>query len=42
MWTAVAAMQKNEPEVVSVVYSGDIDATKESILGKVQVRVSFN
>ncbi|KAF7776779.1 CAZyme family GT4 [Agaricus bisporus var. burnettii] len=38
LWTAVAAMQRNEPEVVSIVYSGDIDATKESILGKVQAR----
>jgi len=30
-------MQRTNPDVVSVVYSGDIDATKEEIIGKVKV-----
>ena len=38
MWTAVALLQRTEPDVVSVVYSGDVDATKEEIISKVKVR----
>ncbi|KAK1220674.1 asparagine-linked glycosylation protein [Marasmius sp. AFHP31] len=38
LWTAIAAIQRTEPDVVSVVYSGDIDATKEEILDKVKAR----
>jgi len=30
-------MQRTDPDIVSVVYSGDIDATKEEIIGKVKV-----
>lgn len=37
LWTAIALMQRTEPEVVSVVYSGDVDATKEQIIQKVKV-----
>ncbi|KAF9453183.1 glycosyltransferase family 4 protein [Macrolepiota fuliginosa MF-IS2] len=38
LWTAIAALQRNEPEIISVVYSGDIDATKDQILDKVKAR----
>jgi hypothetical protein len=38
LWTAIAALQRNEPDVISVVYSGDIDATKQDIINKVKVR----
>jgi hypothetical protein len=38
LWTAVALMQRTEPEVISVVYTGDTDATKEEIIVKVEVR----
>ncbi|KAH6912589.1 mannosyltransferase [Coprinopsis sp. MPI-PUGE-AT-0042] len=38
LWTAIASIQKKHPEVVSVVYSGDVDATKDQILDKVKSR----
>ncbi|KAH9000600.1 mannosyltransferase [Lactarius hatsudake] len=38
LWTAVALMQRTEPDVISVVYSGDTDATKEQIIAKVKAR----
>ncbi|KAH9077740.1 mannosyltransferase [Lactarius deliciosus] len=38
LWTAVALMQRTEPDVISVVYSGDTDATKEQIIAKVKTR----
>lgn len=31
-------MQRMESELVSVVYSGDVDASKEEIIAKVKVR----
>lgn len=37
LWTAVALIQRTEPDIVSVVYTGDTDATKEEIIGKVKV-----
>ena len=37
LWTAIAALQRNEPNVISVVYTGDTDATKEEIIDKVKV-----
>jgi alpha-1,2-mannosyltransferase len=36
LWTAIASIQQRHPEVVSVVYSGDLDATKDQILVKVK------
>ena len=39
LWTAVALMQRTEPDVISVVYSGDTDASKEQIIAKAKVRV---
>ncbi|KAN0139176.1 mannosyltransferase [Lactarius tabidus] len=38
LWTAIALMQRTEPDVISVVYSGDTDATKEQIIAKVKAR----
>ena len=38
LWTAVALMQRTEPDVISVVYSGDTDASKEQIIAKAKVR----
>ncbi|KAG7088859.1 hypothetical protein E1B28_012813 [Marasmius oreades] len=38
LWAAVAALQRNEPEVISVVYSGDVDTSKEEIIEKVKTR----
>jgi len=38
LWTAVALMQRTEPDVISVIYSGDTDASKEQIITKAKVR----
>lgn len=38
LWTAIAAMQRTDPDVVSVVYSGDNDVRKENIIDKVKAR----
>ncbi|KAI0823974.1 mannosyltransferase [Trametes gibbosa] len=38
LWAAVHALQRKEPDVVSVVYSGDIETTKEKIIDKVKAR----
>ncbi|GJE92608.1 glycosyltransferase family 4 protein [Phanerochaete sordida] len=38
LWTAIASMQRTEPNMISVVYSGDIDASKEEIIQKVKTR----
>ncbi|PPQ63599.1 hypothetical protein CVT24_004459 [Panaeolus cyanescens] len=38
LWTAIEAMQRNNPDVISVVYSGDTDVTKEQIISKVKSR----
>ncbi|TFY51958.1 hypothetical protein EVG20_g10766 [Dentipellis fragilis] len=38
LWAAVSFIQRTEPDVISVVYSGDKDATKEQIIAKVKSR----
>ncbi|KAJ3551117.1 hypothetical protein NM688_g4919 [Phlebia brevispora] len=38
LWTAIALIQRTEPDIISVVYSGDTDATKEQIIAKVKSR----
>ncbi|KAF5393470.1 hypothetical protein D9757_000670 [Collybiopsis confluens] len=38
LWTAIAALQRSEPNTVPVVYTGDIDATKDEIIFKVKAR----
>jgi alpha-1,2-mannosyltransferase len=42
LWTAIALMQRTEPDVISVVYSGDAGASKEQIIAKAKVRVVFS
>jgi hypothetical protein len=37
LWAAIHHLQKTELDVVSVVYTGDSDATKEEIIAKVKV-----
>lgn len=41
MWTAIAALQRTDPDIVSIVYSGDIDASKEQIIAKVKVKPNY-
>jgi len=38
LWTAIALMQRTEPDVISVVYSGDAGTSKEQIIAKAKVR----
>jgi len=40
LWAAVAHLQQNDPDIISVVYTGDTDATKEEIISK--AKVCFN
>ncbi|KDQ21583.1 glycosyltransferase family 4 protein [Botryobasidium botryosum FD-172 SS1] len=42
LWAAIAHLQRTEPDVVSVVYTGDTDASKEQIIKKVQERFNIN
>ncbi|KAI0931011.1 hypothetical protein AcV7_005038 [Taiwanofungus camphoratus] len=42
LWTAIATLQRSEPDIVSVVYSGDTDATKEDIIENVKARFDIN
>lgn len=37
LWTAIKAIQKEFPDVISVVYSGDVEVTPNTILDNVQV-----
>ncbi|KAF9464212.1 glycosyltransferase family 4 protein [Collybia nuda] len=38
LWTVIAALQRTEPDIVSVVYSGDVDASKQDIINKIKAR----
>jgi hypothetical protein len=38
LWTAVTLMQRTEPDIISVIYSGDTGASKEQIIAKAKVR----
>ncbi|TFK27677.1 mannosyltransferase [Coprinopsis marcescibilis] len=42
LWTAIASIQRAHPDVLSVVYSGDIDTTKGQILEKVKSRFNIS
>ncbi|KAE9411360.1 mannosyltransferase [Gymnopus androsaceus JB14] len=42
LWTAIAALQRSEPNIVSIVYSGDTDASKDEIISKVKARFDIN
>lgn len=38
LWAAITAIQHKDSDIISVVYSGDTDTTKEKIIEKVKVR----
>jgi alpha-1,2-mannosyltransferase len=38
LWTALRDVQREFPEVICVVYTGDTDASREQIILKVKVR----
>jgi alpha-1,2-mannosyltransferase len=40
LWAAIAYLQRTNSQVLSVVYTGDTDATKEEIITKVKVRLT--
>jgi len=42
LWTAVKTIQKEFPEVISVIYSGDTDVTPAIILENVQVILPYS
>ncbi|KJA23300.1 glycosyltransferase family 4 protein [Hypholoma sublateritium FD-334 SS-4] len=42
LWTAIAAMQRTNPDAISAVYSGDTDATKAEIMSKVKARFDIS
>lgn len=37
LWAAVACVQREEPDVVCLIYTGDVQATKDEIVNKVKV-----
>ncbi|KAJ7632921.1 mannosyltransferase [Roridomyces roridus] len=41
LWAAIAYIQRTRPGLLSVVYTGDVDATKSEILKKVESRFSI-
>lgn len=41
LWTALRDVQRDFSNVICVVYTGDIEATKEQIINKVKVRISI-
>ncbi|KDQ26009.1 glycosyltransferase family 4 protein [Pleurotus ostreatus PC15] len=41
LWTAIAAMQHSDPNLLFVVYSGDVDASKEEIIAKAKSRFAI-
>lgn len=38
LWTAIRDVQKEFPNVICAVYTGDIEASKEQIINKVKVK----
>jgi alpha-1,2-mannosyltransferase len=42
LWTAIAATQLAHPNCVSLVYTGDVDATKEQIIAQVKARFAIS
>ena len=39
LWAAIRSIQSKEPDIISVVYSGDTDTTKEKIIEKIKVSI---
>lgn len=37
LWTAIAHLQRTAPQLVMVVYTGDVDVNREHIVEKVKV-----
>ena len=42
LWTAIAYLQREDPQVVSVIYTGDIGVSKEEIVAKVKQRFGIS
>ncbi|KAL4066395.1 glycosyltransferase family 4 protein [Scleroderma yunnanense] len=42
LWTAIAHIQQEHKDIVSVVYSGDTDASKQDIINKVKARFAID
>ncbi|KAF8123271.1 UDP-Glycosyltransferase/glycogen phosphorylase [Boletus edulis] len=42
LWTAVAHIQRQHKDIICVVYSGDVDASKQQIIDKVKSRFAIN
>ncbi|KIY52569.1 mannosyltransferase [Fistulina hepatica ATCC 64428] len=42
LWTAIASIQRSDPNILSVVYTGDVDATKDAIIAKVKSRFDIS
>ncbi|KIJ54528.1 glycosyltransferase family 4 protein [Sphaerobolus stellatus SS14] len=42
LWAAIAYLQRTEPNVINVVYSGDQGVTKEDIINKVKARFDIS
>ena len=42
LWTIIAYLQRTDPNFISVVYTGDISETKESIIENVQKRFNID
>ncbi|KAG0696090.1 mannosyltransferase [Suillus ampliporus] len=42
LWTAIAATQRAHPNCISLVYTGDLDATKEQIIAQVEARFDIS
>jgi len=42
LWTAVAATKRAHPNCISLVYTGDTDATKEQIIAQVKARFAIS
>ncbi|ORZ12049.1 hypothetical protein BCR41DRAFT_308093 [Lobosporangium transversale] len=42
LWTAIREIQEKYPHVISIVYTGDTDATKDDILERVRTRFNIN
>lgn len=38
LWTAIAALQRNERDIVSIVYTGDVDTSKQAIIDRIKSR----
>ncbi|KAG6337390.1 hypothetical protein ID866_1713 [Astraeus odoratus] len=41
LWTAIAHIQREHKDIISVIYSGDTDATKQEIIEKVKARFAI-